>query len=251
MDSDHLRALLAQVAAGAVPVDDAFASLRDLPYRDIGIARIDLHRVLRQGVPEVILGEPKTADQIVTIARALMGHGQHVMITRLDREKASVVCAALPELRYEPVSRIASFEVSPIKQREGRVAVVTAGTADIPVAEEAAETLRLLGYAPARIFDCGVAGLHRLLDKRELLSSMQVIIAVAGMEGALASVMGGLVPCPVIAVPTSVGYGANLAGVAPLLAMLTCCAAGVTVCNIDNGFGAAMAAYRILAHGIG
>lgn len=251
MDSPHLRELLSRVASGDVAVDEALTSLRDLPYSDVGVARVDLHRALRQGVPEVILGEPKTAEQIVIIARELIAHGQNVMITRLSSEKAEEVCGALPALTYAPVARIASFEPQPAERSTARVAVVTAGTADIPVAEEAAETLRLLGYAPTRLFDCGVAGLHRLLDKRDELLKQQVIVCAAGMEGALPSVLGGLVACPVIAVPTSVGYGANLAGVAPLLAMLTCCAAGVLVCNIDNGFGAAMAANRILAHARG
>ncbi|MCU0654875.1 MAG: nickel pincer cofactor biosynthesis protein LarB [Polyangiaceae bacterium] len=247
MDTEFLRMLLGDVAAGKTPVDAALESLKDLPYRDIGAARVDLHRALRQGIPEVILGEWKTAEQISAVARELLRHQQSVMITRLDPQKAVAVCEALPELRYNPVSRIASHEVNPPPTIPGRVAVVTAGTADIPVAEEAAETARLIGLQAHRIFDCGVAGLHRILDRREDLRSMDVVIAVAGMEGALPSVLGGLVACPVIAVPTSVGYGAHLGGLAPLATMLTTCASGVVVCNIDNGFGAAVAAYRILS----
>jgi hypothetical protein len=247
MDTEFLRMLLGDVAAGKTPVDAALESLKDLPYRDIGAARVDLHRALRQGIPEVILGEWKTAEQISGVARELLRHQQSVMITRLDPQKAVAVCEALPELRYNPVARIASHEVNPPPPIPGRVAVVTAGTADIPVAEEAAETARLIGLQAHRIFDCGVAGLHRILDRREDLRTMDVVIAVAGMEGALPSVLGGLVACPVIAVPTSVGYGAHLGGLAPLATMLTTCASGVVVCNIDNGFGAAVATFRILS----
>ena len=247
MDLSHLHELLARVASGATPVEDAVTALRDLPYRDLGMARVDLHRAVRQGVPEVILGEWKTAEQVATIARELLNHRQNVMVTRLTPEKAAAVCGAVPELRYDPVSRIASHESSPPPRVPGRLAVVTAGTADIPVAEEAAETARLIGLDVRRLYDCGVAGLHRLLDLRDELTQMSVIIAVAGMEGALPSVLGGLVACPVIAVPTSIGYGSHLGGLAPLATMLTTCAAGVVVCNIDNGFGDSMAAYRMLA----
>lgn len=248
MQLEHLQELLARVAAGTTPVDAAIEALRDLPYSDIpDVARVDLHRALRQGIPEVVLGEWKSADQIIAIARTLLAHRQSVMITRLAPDKAAQVCTALPELHYDPTARIASFASSPTPATPGRLAVVTAGTADIPVAEEAAETARLIGLHVTRIYDCGVAGLHRLLDRREDLLAMDVIIAVAGMEGALPSVLGGLVACPVIAVPTSIGYGAHLQGLAPLFTMLTTCAAGVTVCNVDNGFGAAIAAYRILA----
>lgn len=248
MDLLHLRELLARVASGASSVDDAVGALRDLPYRDIGLARVDLHRALRQGVPEIILGEWKSAEQITAIARELLAHGQNLLITRLQPDKAEAIRRELPELAYDPVSRLAHRELSPPPPVAGRLAVVTAGTADISVAEEAAQTARFLGIETSRIYDCGVAGLHRLLDRRDELLSASVIVAVAGMEGALPSVLGGLVACPVIAVPTSVGYGANLQGLAPLLTMLTTCASGVVVCNVDNGFGAAFAAYRILAH---
>lgn len=247
MDLKLLRELLARVASGSTSVEEATAALRDLPYSDVGVAHVDLHRAVRQGVPEVILGEPKTPEQIITIARELIHHNQNVMITRLSPEKAAIVREQIPELGYAPFARIASHEASQPHKLPGFIAVVTAGTADIPIAEEAAETARLIGIEVVRIFDCGVAGLHRILDKREVLSRASVVVAVAGMEGALPSVMGGLVACPVIAVPTSVGYGAHLGGLAPMLTMLTTCAAGVVVCNIDNGFGAAMAAYRILA----
>ena len=249
MDPERLRELMHQVAGGAVGVDDALTALRDLPFTDVGgFARIDQHRALRQGVPEVILGEPKTAEQIVSIAREINRQGQSVMITRLAAEKAAPVLEALPFLHYNPVARIASHAASPPAERKGRVVVVTAGTGDVPVAEEAAETLRLIGARPNCLYDVGVAGLHRLLAHLPALHEANVIIAVAGMEGALPSVVGGLVRCPVIAVPTSVGYGAHLGGMAPLFTMLTTCAAGVLVTNIDNGFGAAMAAHRMLTN---
>ena len=247
MDPSLLRALLENVASGASTIDDGVTALRDLPYRDVGVARVDHHRALRQGVPEVVLGERKTAEQIVTIARELLDHGSSLMVTRLDAEKATIVRMAVPEATYDAGSRILSYEPRPPTPREGRVAIVTAGTSDIPIAEEAAETLRLIGIATTRIYDCGVAGLHRLLDKRDELAAADVVIAIAGMEGALPSVVGGLVAVPVIAVPTSVGYGAHFGGLTPMLAMLTTCSAGVVVVNIDNGFGAAMAAFRILA----
>lgn len=246
MEAPALRALLEKVAQGGTSVDAALGELADLPYGDLGFARIDHHRALRQGVPEVVLGERKSAAQIVAIARELERHGESVMVTRVDPEKAESVRAALPDARYDEVARILSLQHRPRVPRPGKIAVVTAGTSDIPVAEEAAETLRLIGLEVVRVYDCGVAGLHRLLDKRDVIASCDVVIAIAGMEGALPSVIGGLVACPVIAVPTSVGYGAHLGGLTPLLTMMTTCAAGVVVVNIDNGFGAAMAAHRIL-----
>ena len=231
-----------------MPVDDALNELRDLPYKNLGMARVDHHRALRQGVPEVIFGERKTSAQIVAIAQEMRRARSNVMVTRVDEGKAIELAQLMPELRLHAPSRIASIEDTAPKKHEGKVSVVTAGTADIPVAEECAETLRLIGIEAERIYDCGVAGLHRLLDQRDNLASARVVIAIAGMEGALPSVMGGLVASPIIAVPTSVGYGAHFGGITPLLTMLTTCAAGVTVVNIDNGFGAAMAAHRILAH---
>jgi hypothetical protein len=247
MDPAFLRALLEKVAAGGSSIDDALTALVDLPYHDVGVARVDHHRALRQGIPEVVLGERKTSDQIVTIAKDIVAHGTNLMVTRVDAEKARAVMLEVPDARYDETSRILSRETRPPAPREGRVAVVTAGTSDIPVAEEAAETLRLIGITTMKIYDCGVAGLHRLLDRREDLAAADVVIAIAGMEGALPSVIGGLVANPVIAVPTSVGYGAHLGGITPMLTMLTTCAAGVVVVNIDNGFGAAVAAHRILS----
>jgi len=250
MDPAKLRELLEQVQSGAQSVDDAALALKDLPFADLGYAVVDHHRALRQGVPEVILGESKTAAQIVGIASELARTGQNVLVSRLDPGKAQEVCTALPKLRYHEVARVATIEQAPIPRLGTRpVAVVSAGTSDLPVSEECAETLRMLGVEVERIYDVGVAGIHRLLHRRQALDATSVIIVIAGMEGALASVVGGLVQCPVIAVPTSVGYGAALGGLAALLGMLTSCASGVTVVNIDNGFGAAFAAARILRAG--
>lgn len=246
MDVGRIKTLLEQVRDGSLGLDQALEQLRDLPYRDIGFATVDHHRALRLGVPEVILGEPKTAEQIARIAEELRRMHQNVLITRLDEAKAGVLAGLLPDLSYVPLARIATLESMPIVARPGvRVGVVTAGTADIPVAEEAAETLRMTGIEAVRIYDVGVAGLHRLLDRRQELTSCSGLIVVAGMEGALPSVVGGLSPRPVVAVPTSVGYGVQLGGLTPLFAMLTSCASGLVVVNVNNGFGAAMAMARI------
>jgi NCAIR mutase (PurE)-related protein len=248
MDPERLRALLEAVGAGTVNVESALQQLRRLPFENLGFAHVDHHRALRQGVPEVILGESKTAPQIVGVARSLIGAGQSVFVTRLDAGKAAEVQVLLPELVYEPTSRTASHVQGTIPVRPGEpVLVVTAGTSDMPVAAEALETLRMCGVSARGIFDVGVAGLHRILNHSAALDSAPVVIVCAGMEGALASVVGGLVAGPVIAVPTSIGYGASLGGFAALLGMLSSCAAGVTVVNIDNGFGAAMAAVRWLS----
>jgi NCAIR mutase (PurE)-related protein len=248
MDVKRIQALLDAVRAGTASPEEALAQLRDLPFRELGFATVDHHRALRTGVPEVILGEPKTADQIAAIAEELARTKQNVLITRIDAAKAELVQRRIGALRYAPVARVATLEVSPIVRRPGgSVAVVTAGTADLPVAEEALETLRMLGIEAVKVTDVGVAGIHRLLDKKALLDSAAGVIVVAGMEGALPSVVGGLTSKPVIGVPTSVGYGSHLGGITPLLAMLSSCAAGVTVVNIDNGFGAAMAMGRMIA----
>ena len=247
MDPARLRELLDKVRAGQASVDDAVGQLKQLPFAELGYATVDHHRALRQGVPEVILGEGKSAAQISGIAKELARTGQNVLVTRLDAAKALEVRALFPELEYKPEARIATLEQAPIPALGKRpVALVSAGTSDLPVAEECGETLRMLGVQVARVYDVGVAGIHRLLHKREILETASVAVVVAGMEGALASVVGGLVTAPVIAVPTSVGYGAALGGLAALLGMLTSCASGVTVVNIDNGFGAAFAAARIL-----
>jgi NCAIR mutase (PurE)-related protein len=247
MDPARLRELLEQLTRGDATVDQAMAHLKDLPFADLGYATVDHHRALRQGVPEVILGENKTAEQIIGIAKELARTGQNVLVSRLDAVKAAAVQTGLPTVTYFPVARVATVEQAPIPRLGDRpVALVSAGTSDLPVAEECAETLRMLGVATVRVYDVGVAGIHRLLSKRDTLHDAAVIIVFAGMEGALASVVGGLVEAPIVAVPTSIGYGAAFHGLAALLGMLTSCASGVTVVNIDNGFGAAFAAARIL-----
>jgi len=247
MDPKKLREMLEQVGSGDLSVDAAMTGLRDLPFVDLGYAMVDHHRALRQGVPEVILGEGKTAAQIVGITDELSRRGVNVLITRLDAAKAEAVREQLPAVRYHAVSRIATLEVRALPVLgKSPVAVVCAGTSDSPVAEEACETLRMLGASVERVYDVGVAGVHRLLAKRSVFDRCAVAIVVAGMEGALPSAVGGMVSIPVIAVPTSVGYGAAMGGLAALASMLTSCASGVTVCNIDNGFGAAFAAARIL-----
>jgi pyridinium-3,5-biscarboxylic acid mononucleotide synthase len=247
VDASRVKALLEGVRAGTLAIDEALSELRDLPFRDIGVATVDHHRALRTGIPEVILGEPKSAEQIVAIAEELLRTGQNVLITRIDAAKADAVKKKIPGLKYAAIARAASVETSPIAPRgNGTIAVVTAGTADLPVAEEAAETLRMQGIEVTRVYDVGVAGVHRLLSRRATIDAARGVIVVAGMEGALPSVVGGLTSRPVIGVPTSVGYGAHLGGLTPLFAMLSTCAAGVTVVNIDNGFGAAMAMGRML-----
>jgi pyridinium-3,5-biscarboxylic acid mononucleotide synthase len=243
----RLRALLVQVESGEVRVDEALTLLERLPFADIGHAVVDHHRALRMGIPEVVLGLGKTVPQIAGVVQELMRTGQNVLVTRVEPEKAREIQALGLDLTYHEVGRTLSFEHVPIKMRAGvPVAIVTAGTSDIPVAEEAAETLRMCGIAAHRIFDVGVAGLHRLLARVAELQAAPAVIVVAGMEGALPSVVGGLLGSPVIAVPTSVGYGASLGGLTALMGMLSGCASGVTVVNIDNGFGAAMAVLRLL-----
>jgi NCAIR mutase (PurE)-related protein len=247
MDPKRVRELLEGVRRGATGVDAALAELRDLPYADLGYASVDHHRALRQGAPEVILGQGKTPEQIAGIARELARSGQNVLVTRLGAEAAREVCAAVPELKYAELARVATLEQAPIPPLGTRaVALVSAGTGDLPVAEECAETLRMLGVAVERVYDVGVAGIHRLLHRREVLERTSLAIVVAGMEGALPSVVGGIAQGPIIAVPTSVGYGVSFGGFAALASMLASCASGVVVCNIDNGFGAAYAAARIL-----
>ena len=246
MDVKRLRELLAQVSVGAVSADDALDLLRTLPFEDLGFAKVDHHRALRTGFPEVIFGAGKTADQIVEIARRLKERAQNVLITRLGPTEAEHVRAAFPEMSYSPHARVATIvQRRPEIVGRGLVLIVAAGTSDAPVAEEAALTAELLGNQVERVYDVGVSGIHRLFAHREQLRHAAVLIVVAGMEGALPSVVAGLVERPVIAVPTSIGYGASFGGLAALLAMLNSCAAGVLVVNIDNGFGAAVAASLI------
>lgn len=247
VDEARLKKLLSDVQQGGTPIDEAVAQLRHLPFADLGFAVVDHHRAIRQGAPEVILGEGKTDEQIVAISRELARSGQNVLVTRVDEAKAAVCVREIEGMRHSPMARTCTLEQQPITPlSEARVALVSAGTSDLPVAEECAETMRMLGVSFDRVFDVGVAGIHRLLHKRQALEGAGVIIVVAGMEGALSSVVGGLVDVPVIAVPTSIGYGAAFGGLAALCGMLTSCASGITVVNIDNGFGAAFAAARIL-----
>ena len=243
MDQARLHELLSRVKSGDLAVDQAVAALKTLPFEDLGFARVDHHRALRNGFPEVVLGQGKTAAQISAIAERIVANEQHALITRLDSQKAQEVCALLPELRYYTDARIGTVGEPPSPPAEqGTILVVSAGTADLPITEEAAVTAELMGNRVERLSDVGVAGLHRLLANLEQIQAASVLIVVAGMEGALPSVVGGLVDRPVIAVPTSIGYGASFNGLAALLAMLNSCAAGITVVNIDNGFGAAAAA---------
>lgn len=247
MDPARLRELLESVQRGARSVDDAVTELKDLPYADLGYAAVDHHRALRLGAPEVVFGEGKTPAQIAGIARELARTGQNVLITRLACDRAREVLALVPELKYTELARTATLEQGPIAPLGTRpVALVSAGTGDLPVAEECAETLRMLGAKVERVYDVGVSGIHRLLCKRDVFDRTSVVVVVAGMEGALPSVVAGLVAGPVIAVPTSIGYGVSLGGFSALAGMLSSCASGVVVCNIDNGFGAAYAAARIL-----
>jgi pyridinium-3,5-biscarboxylic acid mononucleotide synthase len=239
------RAVLERLASGAIDVAEAEAALAIAPLVEVRDAVIDLHRALRQGVPEVIFGKDKTPEQVVTIARALLDQRQNVLVTRADSATQAALVAAFPETRVHPVGRTARIEPIPAPKRSLRVAVVTAGTTDLPAAEEALETLSALGIAAERIVDVGVAGLHRILGRLEDLRRQDAVIVVAGMEGALPSVVAGLVAVPVVAVPTSTGYGAALDGFTAMMANLTSCGSGVTVVNINNGFGAAMAVFRI------
>ena len=246
MNRRALQELLARVQGGALSVDAALDALRDFPFADLAFAKPDLHRALRTGQAEVIFGAGKRAAEIAAIGARLAEHGHNVLVTRLDAAHAEELLHLAPEFTYHADARIAVRRVSPVEiTGKGTILVVTAGTSDNPVAEEAAWTAELAGNAVERLYDVGVAGIHRLLDRRERLTAARVLIVVAGMEGALPSVVGGLVDKPIIAVPTSVGYGASFGGVAALLAMLNSCAAGLTVVNIDNGFGAGVAASRI------
>lgn len=242
---DDARDILEGVRAGSVSVDEALLALREEPFEDLGYAKVDLHRQVRQGASEVVFGEGKTAGQIVGIVRALAEAGQdRLLVTRLSADKAADVAREVP-LAYHPEARLGILGEAAQPSGLGTVLVACAGTSDIPVAEEAALTAEFYGNEVGRLYDVGVAGLHRLLAHADEVMSASVIVAVAGMEGALASVVGGLASAPVIAVPTSVGYGASYQGIAALLAMLNSCASGVAVVNIDNGFGAGFMASRI------
>jgi NCAIR mutase (PurE)-related protein len=246
MQKSALRALLEAVQHGQLPVEEALNELRDLPFADLGFANVDHHRALRVGLPEVVFGQGKATEHIIAIVNELRAKGHHALVTRIDEPKAEALKQAFPEIELDPVARTAFLKLGLIETRgHGAICVVTAGTSDLPVAREAVVTARAFGNEVVELHDVGVAGLHRLLARRQVLYDASVLIVVAGMEGALASVVGGLVSKPVIAVPTSVGYGASFGGVAALLSMLNSCASGVTVVNIDNGFGAAYSATLI------
>ena len=251
MEQRQLRELLERVAAGETAVDEAEQALRIAPFTELGYATVDNHRGMRQGVSEVVYGAGKTAEQIAGVCRALVENGQErVLGTRLDAEKAAAVERALEgacplAFAYRQGPRLGILGEAPEPDGNGPIVIAAAGTSDLPVAEEAAVTAEMLGNDVVRLYDVGVAGIHRLLAHADDIARASVVVAVAGMEGALASVVGGLASCPVIAVPTSVGYGASFGGVAALLAMLNSCASGVSVVNIDNGFGAGYQAHMI------
>src|SRR5450755_3455402 len=246
MDQENLRGLLEQVRAGAVDVDAAVERMRHLPFEDLGFAKVDHHRAIRHGIPEVIFGKGKTPEQIVAIATRLSDKAHNVLITRVDPGAAAQICGALPgEAEHFPLSGAIRIWRDRTIRGKGKLAVVCAGTSDIPVAEEAIVTAETMGNEVEAIYDVGVAGIHRLMAYRQKLTAARVAVVCAGMEGALPSAVGGLVSCPVVAVPTSVGYGASFHGVAALLGMLNSCASNVSVVNMDNGFGAGYVASLI------
>ena len=243
VDKGTLKKMLEKVSKGNLSVEEALNQLRTFPFQDIGFAKIDTHRHLRKGFPEVVLGQEKTAQQIVKIIEQVKEAGNNLLITRVDSKKAQAILRKHPDLKFHQASRTLYLHSRDLGDRgKGTILVITAGTSDIPVAEEAAKTAEVMGNEVVRIYDVGVAGLHRLLAFHEQLLDAKVLIVAAGMEGALPSVVGGLVERPVIAIPTSVGYGASLGGLSALFGMLNSCASGVTVVNIDNGFGAGYAA---------
>jgi pyridinium-3,5-biscarboxylic acid mononucleotide synthase len=245
----ELKALLEAVGTGSITPEAAQSRLlqvlRHAPFEDLGFARVDHHRSIRQGFPEVVFGPGKTAEQIATIAERIVGAGHNLLVTRTTAEAHDAVVRRLPAAVFHDTARTISLRVTDPPPGKGSVVVAAAGTADLPVAEEAAVCLEIMGNVVERLFDVGVAGLHRILSVHDRLIAARVVIVVAGMEGALPSVVGGLVDVPVIAVPTSVGYGASFGGITALLAMLNSCASGVSVVNIDNGFGAAAIASSI------
>ncbi len=250
MDKQDIYLILNQVASGQISVDQAAFQLKMKPFNDIGYAKVDAHRSLRQGIAEVIYGAGKTPQQIAGIISAMLEHGQKtILITRMSNEAAEFVKTVHP-LDYDTTSRVGVVGSKPVPNGIGTIVIATGGTSDMPVAEEAALTAEVLGNRVVRLYDVGVAGLHRLLAHTEEIMNAQVIVAIAGMEGALASVIGGLADCPVIAVPTSIGYGASFNGLSALLSMLNSCASGVSVVNIDNGFGAAYMASMINHMGV-
>jgi len=245
MDQEQLKNLLEEVRNCAVDVDAALDRLRHMPFEDLGFAKLDHHRALRHGMPEVVFGKGKTPGQIAEIATHLLNRNRNILITRAEPEAAAMVKERCPDAEYFPLSRAIRVWGDRTVHGKGKITVVCAGTSDLPVAEEAVLTAEVMGNEVESINDIGVAGIHRLLSNRERLTKARVIIVCAGMEGALPSAVGGMVSCPVIAVPTSVGYGASFHGLAALLGMLNSCASNVTVVNIDNGFGAGYVASLI------
>jgi pyridinium-3,5-biscarboxylic acid mononucleotide synthase len=245
MDTGQLRELLERVRSGDLDVNAALQRVHQLPYEDLGFAKVDHHRALRHGMPEVVFAKGKTSEQVVAIARCLLDNSQNVLITRADPQCAEAVLKDLAGGEYFPLSGAIRFWRDRTLKGKGKIAVVCAGTSDIPVAEEAQITAEAMGNSVVAIHDIGVAGFHRLIQNREKLLDARVVVVCAGMEGALPSAVGGMVSCPVIAVPTSVGYGASFHGLAALLGMLNSCASNVTVVNIDNGFGAGYVASLI------
>ena len=246
MTEKRIREILEAVASGKIDAAGAFDALKDLPFEDLGFAKLDSHRTMRRGIPEVVFGENKSVDQIAAIGARVVKTGTNLIVTRLAANKARALKRKLPRMKYLPEPRIASVIVESVKPiGHGAIMVISAGTSDIPVAEEAAVCAELFGNRVTRLYDVGVAGLHRLTANLESIKAASVLIVVAGMEGALPSVVAGLLDKPVVAVPTSVGYGAAFGGIAALLGMLNTCSSGVTVVNIDNGFGAALAATLI------
>ena len=246
MTTQKLRELLERVGGGELAPENALEELKHLPFEDLGFARVDHHRELRTGAAEVIFGQGKTSEEIVAIAGRLAARDANVLVTRIAPDAAAALCAAFPETQYDERARLARIIHTPAQPDSlGTILVVAAGTTDLPVAEEAVGTLETLGHPVERLYDVGVAGIHRLLSARERILDASVLIVAAGMEGALPSVVAGLVERPVIGVPTSVGYGAAMGGLTALFGMLTSCATGITVVNIDNGFGAAMAAAQM------
>ncbi|MDP2913020.1 MAG: nickel pincer cofactor biosynthesis protein LarB [Candidatus Omnitrophota bacterium] len=236
--SEKIRRILDNLKSGRLSIERALGMLKDLPYKDLGFAKVDNHRSLRRGFPEVIFGKGKTPEQIIQIANKIISHDGVLLITRADKALFSRLRKLYPKAGFNEKAGIISYRKRPAVLKRGTVLIVTAGTADMPVAEEAKATLELMGNRAEGLYDVGVAGIHRILDKKDILAKAAVVIVIAGMEGALASVISGLVSKPVIAVPTSVGYGASFRGIAPLLTMMNCCSPGVAVVNIDNGFGA-------------
>lgn len=245
MTRNDIENLLKEIKSGQRSVEDALDILQNFPYTDLGFAKIDHHREMRTGYPEIVYCAGKTVGQVTEIFKVMSVKENNVIGTRADENMYESVKRSIPEAIYYPVARIISIQKKTTESPDSKIAVITAGTSDMPVAEEAAVTAELLGNNVLRIYDAGVAGIHRLVDKLPDIKGCRVIIVIAGMEGALASVVGGLVDKPVIAVPTSVGYGANFGGISALLAMLTSCSTGVTVVNIDNGFGAGFSASMI------